>query len=144
MPPEGYADPITNNGPGFHSDVRIFYSGTLVRSSPNLSLEPSKQVTPAQLLCTRRPRMGPPKRVYMHTIIVRLPSLMAKVQQVGTPRLRSEKPTDPSPRPDSRSVAANTVRSGVKYALFLVNKYYKVQLANGRYKVQNQLPPLRW
>ena len=35
MPHVGYADSVTNDGPGFHSDISD-------RSSPNLSLEPSR------------------------------------------------------------------------------------------------------
>jgi hypothetical protein len=69
MPPKDYADPIMNDEPRFHSEARKFYPDTLIRSLPNQSLKTSRQVTPAQPLRSRIPRMGPPKCIYMHTII---------------------------------------------------------------------------
>ena len=44
MPHEGYANPVTNDGPGV--------------SSSSASLEPSREVTLAQPLRLRKPRMG--------------------------------------------------------------------------------------
>ena len=64
MPHEGNADPVTNDGPRFHSDIsvrelteRITRTCPLA-SSPSASLEPSRQATLAQPLRLRKLRMG--------------------------------------------------------------------------------------
>ena len=51
MPHEGYADPIMNDGPGFHSNA-------LVSEHTSASLKPSRQATLTQPFRLRKPRMG--------------------------------------------------------------------------------------
>ena len=67
MPHEGYADPITNDGPGFHSNIPV--SELTVRvaraiEASDISSTPLVAKTADGVMITKmsRPSTGPPER----------------------------------------------------------------------------------
>jgi hypothetical protein len=144
MQPMGYADPVTNDGTGFHLDARNFSLGTPAKSLPSTSLEPSRQVTLTQPLRSRRPRTGPPLCVHGHDITDLTAPLHDKDScGSGLPcfhsgRMAKHQPSTGFPVKCSRYKTLQNKR-----ILFWESKCYKVKSAHGRYKVQKPVTTAR-
>jgi hypothetical protein len=77
MPPVGYADPSQTTDPDSTWTPKILLGHT-IRSSLSSSHEPSRQVTLAQPLRSRRPRTGSTLHVHACRALDRPPSFMTK------------------------------------------------------------------
>jgi hypothetical protein len=111
-----------------------FCPGTPVRSSPSPSFEPSRQVTLAKPLRSRKPQTGSPPHICAHATADPTAFLCGKATaSQGTAFLLKGDNKIPAPN-RTRGRARNALQN--KRALFLANKYYKVQSAHDRYKVQ--------
>jgi hypothetical protein len=145
MPPAGYADPVTNDGPEFHLDAQNFYPSTPIRSSPSMSLWPSRQVMLTQPLRSRRPWTGPP--LCMRARDVTNPTTLFHDKNCCGSGYhvfhsgRMAKCQPPTGLPVGRC-RYKTLQN--KCILFLANECYKVQSAMAVTKYKIPLPPQAW